>query len=101
MHHFPQVFETGADIAFRGQVIAFPGLNLPQDPEGAVQGIQFHGMQADPVQIGLEVGQTHLRVLQSGRADDAVHFIPFIQKKFREVRAILPGYAGNQSLGHK
>ena len=37
----------------------------------------------------------------TGPADDAVHFIPFLEQQIREVRSVLTRYSSNESFLHE
>jgi hypothetical protein len=41
-----------------------------------------------------------LGVKRRSAPDDAVHLVPFLQQQFRQIGAILSGYAGDECLFH-
>jgi hypothetical protein len=92
-------FEGDGDVALRGEVIEFVGLNLLQDADQAGGVGQVAMMEDEPavglVRVLVEMVDP-LGVEQGGAAFNAVDGVAFVQQEFGEIRAVLAGDAGDQ-----
>ena len=57
-------------------------------------------MEMDPVENMPQIFQLVLGIFDGDAADDAVHLVPLCEEEFRQIRAVLAGYAGYQRFFH-
>ena len=97
-------FEADGDMALRGQVVDFVGLNLLDDADqiggvGQVAVVQDEIAVAD-VRVLVQVVDA-IRVERRRAALDAVDDVAFAEQQFGQIGAVLAGDAGDQgNFGH-
>ena len=90
------VFERGIHKALRREVITLVRLHCADHIVNARKTFERRGMEFDFVlQVG-DAPEAMLGIFQRDSPDNAVYVIALVQQKFRQIRAILPGDAGDQ-----
>src|SRR5574344_703266 len=95
--------EGDADVALRGEVVDFVRLDLVDelDQVRAVPKVSVVEEQLHPVDVRILIQVVDSLGIERGRAaDDAVDFITFRKKQFREVASVLSSDARNQRFFH-
>ena len=90
--------KTHLDMALRRQVVDLVRTDFPNDLDQAHRVAHIGIMQVE-MRLSLQVGDP-LAEIHRAAADDSVHVITLLQQEFRQVRAILARYTGNQCSLH-
>jgi hypothetical protein len=90
-------------LALGGQIVNFLGLNPAQEPGEAAAVGEIAVMEEEPFFVCVRVFVNMVEppgIERAGATDEAVDFVSFGKEKLGEVRTVLAGDAGDESLSH-